>query len=112
MREFLKQLLVCPHCRGGLKHAVFEERDEGVVSGVLWCVRCRQWFPVFDSIPRMLPVSLWPRNEFVRTYGDQLRDAIPRFNGASRHDQNDLHDLQTATQGGFGFEWDEYSRFG
>lgn len=42
----LKELLVCPQCRGELEH--HEEEDE------LRCLRCRLAYEIRDGIPVML----------------------------------------------------------
>lgn len=57
----LKEILICPHCRGEL-----EERE---AEAMLRCLDCGLGFPVRDGIPVMLideadkPDSFVPREE-------------------------------------------------
>lgn len=47
--------------------------------GVLFCTKCKRWYPIIDEIPRMLPDQL--RNEkedleFLRKYADKIPKKI------------------------------------
>ena len=58
MRKDLMDILACPVCKSGLTLHV--EREEGgeVISGSLHCARCRETYPIRDSIPNLLPPDL------------------------------------------------------
>ncbi|MCX6012423.1 MAG: methytransferase partner Trm112 [Chloroflexi bacterium] len=55
MKKSLMDILACPICRGALKLDIKEERNNEVVTGSLYCVRCRHHYPISDSIPNLLP---------------------------------------------------------
>lgn len=58
MRKELLAILACPLCKGPLElTADREERDE-VVAGSLYCPRCRELYPIVDTIPNLLPPEL------------------------------------------------------
>lgn len=48
-------ILVCPVCKGELKLTVAEENDAEIVSGSLYCGKCRVSYPITETIPDMLP---------------------------------------------------------
>lgn len=58
MRLELMDILVCPVCKGELKLTVKEEKEQEIISGSLYCVRCNDTYPIEDSIPNMLPKDL------------------------------------------------------
>lgn len=58
MRRQLMDILVCPECRSELSLSVTEERDDEIVSGSLKCRSCGETYPIEDTIPNMLPLSL------------------------------------------------------
>ena len=58
MRRQLMDILVCPECRSELSLSVTEERDDEIVSGSLKCQSCGETYPIEDTIPNMLPLSL------------------------------------------------------
>jgi uncharacterized protein YbaR (Trm112 family) len=52
----MMEILACPVCKGSLELRVVEEENEGeVVSGGLYCSRCRHEYPIVDTIPDLLP---------------------------------------------------------
>lgn len=48
-------ILVCPVCKGKLELRVEQENDLEVVSGTLYCSRCKVNYPITDTIPNLLP---------------------------------------------------------
>lgn len=54
MKKELLDIIVCPVCKGELKLAVAEEKGE-VITGSLYCARCRVDYPITNSIPNLLP---------------------------------------------------------
>ena len=52
-KNFLK-ILVCPKCKSDLSLAVQKADKEEIVSGTLTCAKCRNTYPIVNSIPRML----------------------------------------------------------
>lgn len=55
MKKELVEILACPVCKGPLKLEVTEEQNGEVVSGSLYCGRCRHGYPIVDTIPNLLP---------------------------------------------------------
>jgi uncharacterized protein len=58
MKRDLMEILVCPLCRGPLTLQVVEENEREIVSGSLICERCKETFPISDTIPNLLPPEL------------------------------------------------------
>jgi uncharacterized protein YbaR (Trm112 family) len=57
MKRELMDILVCPVCKGELKLTVEEEKEE-VITGSLYCSRCKVHYPITNSIPNLLPPEL------------------------------------------------------
>ncbi|NQT05386.1 MAG: methytransferase partner Trm112 [Dehalococcoidia bacterium] len=55
MRRELMDILVCPVCKGELQLTVEEENEEEIVSGSLYCDKCRVNYSITDTIPDLLP---------------------------------------------------------
>ncbi len=58
MRRELMDILVCPICKGELKLTVKEEKEGEIISGFLDCVKCKDTYPIEDTIPNLLPREL------------------------------------------------------
>lgn len=58
MRKELMEILVCPLCKGELKLTIREIKEDEIISGSLYCAKCKDIYPVEDSIPNMLPKEL------------------------------------------------------
>ncbi len=72
-------MLACPDCRSyRLELRIFRKgrgkRSLDIEEGVIACARCRQWYPIIDSIPRMLPSYL---REDYSDFISRNRDRIP-----------------------------------
>ncbi len=48
-------ILACPVCKGKLELNAEEEKEEEVITGSLYCPKCRQYYPIVDTIPNLLP---------------------------------------------------------
>jgi uncharacterized protein YbaR (Trm112 family) len=55
MKKDMMALLVCPVCKGKLELKTEKAEDNEVVSGALYCVRCKVNYPITDTIPVLLP---------------------------------------------------------
>ncbi|MFC1934827.1 methytransferase partner Trm112 [Chloroflexota bacterium] len=55
MKKELMDILVCPVCKGKLGLTVEEEGEEEVISGELYCAKCKVSYPLKDAIPNLLP---------------------------------------------------------
>jgi len=55
MKKELMEILVCPVCKGKLELKTEKEDDTEIVSGSLYCLRCRVSYPIADTIPNLLP---------------------------------------------------------
>ena len=55
MRRDLMDILACPVCKGELELSVKEENEKEIVSGSLYCGKCRVSYPIEEAIPNLLP---------------------------------------------------------
>jgi uncharacterized protein len=55
MKKDLMSILVCPVCKGKVELKVQEENNKEIVSGALYCPRCKVNYPITDTIPNLLP---------------------------------------------------------
>ena len=55
MKKELMNILACPVCKGKLELKVDEENEKEIVSGSLYCPKCRERYPIVDTIPNLLP---------------------------------------------------------
>ena len=55
MKKELMDILACPVCKGLLELKVTEEKEGEVITGSLFCKKCKQDYPITDSIPNLLP---------------------------------------------------------
>ena len=58
MRKELMDILACPLCKERLDLKVNEEQGEEVITGSLSCKKCKETYPIENSIPNLLPPSL------------------------------------------------------
>ena len=58
MKKDLLDILACPLCKGPLTLEVAKEEGDEVVEGSLYCEKCRESYPIKDTIPDLLPPSL------------------------------------------------------
>ena len=55
MKRDLMDILACPVCRGKLELTATEENEQEIVTGALYCPRCRVSYPITETIPNLLP---------------------------------------------------------
>ena len=55
MKHSLMEILVCPVCKGKLDLKVEAEEGGEIITGSLYCARCKVTYPVEESIPNLLP---------------------------------------------------------
>jgi uncharacterized protein YbaR (Trm112 family) len=55
MKRELLDILACPVCKGELELTVKEENEKEVISGTLTCKKCKETYPITDTIPNLLP---------------------------------------------------------
>jgi uncharacterized protein YbaR (Trm112 family) len=58
MRKSLMKILVCPICKGNLELKISKQEKDEIISGKLVCEKCKEIFPIKNSIPHLLPKSL------------------------------------------------------
>lgn len=51
-------ILACPVCKGDLELTVVEEDEKEVITGSLYCAKCKETYPIEDAIPNLLPPDL------------------------------------------------------
>ncbi len=55
MKKELMDILVCPVCKGELELGIEKEDEREIVTGSLFCQRCKVSYPIVDTIPNLLP---------------------------------------------------------
>jgi len=58
MKKELMDILACPVCKGELQLDVSQENEREVISGSLHCSKCKETYPIVDTIPNLLPPEL------------------------------------------------------
>ncbi|MFC2044201.1 methytransferase partner Trm112 [Chloroflexota bacterium] len=58
MRRDLMEILACPLCKGELELNALEENKEEIITGSLHCPKCKELYPIVDTIPNLLPPDL------------------------------------------------------
>ena len=58
MKRDLMNILACPVCKGPLELRVEQEEGTEIIKGLLYCEKCKEEYPIEDSIPNLLPPSL------------------------------------------------------
>ena len=48
-------ILACPVCKGELELGVEEENEREIVTGSLYCQKCKVNYAIEDGIPNLLP---------------------------------------------------------
>ncbi|NLL89696.1 MAG: Trm112 family protein [Dehalococcoidales bacterium] len=57
MKPDLMEILVCPLCKKRLELSMKEQTGHAIISGFLYCSKCKRKYPVKDEIPDLLPVA-------------------------------------------------------
>jgi ubiquinone/menaquinone biosynthesis C-methylase UbiE/uncharacterized protein YbaR (Trm112 family) len=77
LRTELVACLRCAVCgEAGLKHHTFEQTEDTIIDGVLWCTNCDAWYPIEDRLLELLAGDLAygeDRRMFWQRYADQLK---------------------------------------
>lgn len=55
MKKELMEILACPVCKGELQLSVDKQEGEEVITGSLYCPKCKYSYPIVDTIPSLLP---------------------------------------------------------
>jgi uncharacterized protein len=55
MKRELTDILACPVCKGKLELKAEEEKGGEIITGSLYCPKCKVNYPIAESIPDMLP---------------------------------------------------------
>lgn len=58
MKKDLMEILACPLCKGDLILNIEKEDGDEVISGTLYCPKCKEYYPIEGGIPNMLPPDL------------------------------------------------------
>jgi len=110
MKRRLARLLRCPRTGSRLRLRAFARDGDEVVEGVLLSAEAGLWYPVTRGVPRMLSPDLFDRREFVAEHRRRLRRMGLAVEAGPVADT--LVGVKQQTSESFGFEWEEYKRFG
>ncbi|AFV24806.1 hypothetical protein Mpsy_2603 [Methanolobus psychrophilus R15] len=58
MKKDLMEILACPICKGDLILNIEKEDSNEIISGTLYCPKCKEYYPIEEGIPNMLPPDL------------------------------------------------------
>jgi len=58
VKRDLMEILACPVCKGKLGLKADKETEKEIVTGTLYCPKCRVEYPIEDTIPNMLPPDM------------------------------------------------------
>jgi uncharacterized protein YbaR (Trm112 family) len=58
LKKELMDILACPICKGDLVLNITEKDEVEIKSGTLYCSQCREYYPVEDGIPNLLPPDI------------------------------------------------------
>jgi uncharacterized protein YbaR (Trm112 family) len=54
MRKELLSILACPVCKGKIELQIEKENGDEILTGSLYCPRCKVNYPISDAIPNLL----------------------------------------------------------
>ncbi len=73
------EILRCPICKHHpLKLFIFIEKEE-IEEGILFCEKCRRWYPIIEGIPHLLPDELRNKREdldFLKRWIDKVPEEV------------------------------------
>jgi len=55
MKKELLSILACPVCKGKIALQIEKENGDEILTGGLYCPRCKVNYPITDAIPNLLP---------------------------------------------------------
>lgn len=58
MKRDLMDILACPMCKGPLTLTVQKEEKREIVTGSLHCAKCKETYPIVETIPNLLPPEI------------------------------------------------------
>jgi ubiquinone/menaquinone biosynthesis C-methylase UbiE/uncharacterized protein YbaR (Trm112 family) len=102
----LVPLFVCPQCSShAMHHEVFDQDGRGcTVDGLLWCGRCRSWYPIASGVLELLPDHL-AYHEDRAQFRARHAHALDRLALKDEHRQPPLHDGSGASKQQRHFDW-------
>jgi uncharacterized protein YbaR (Trm112 family) len=89
MRKRLLDILACPidkfyplelyEISTRNERDITQEKEEVIIEeGILYCIKCKRFFPITDEIPIMLPDELRDRDQDLK-FLQKWRDRIPEM---------------------------------
>jgi uncharacterized protein YbaR (Trm112 family) len=67
MKTDLMNILACPICKNpDLELIIFEQKDQEVLNGLIFCNKCSRYYPIRNTIPIMLPDDLRKSDEDLK----------------------------------------------
>lgn len=51
-------ILACPLCKGGLILNIEKKDGDEIITGIISCENCKEYYPIDKGIPNMLPPHL------------------------------------------------------
>lgn len=108
MRNRLKDLLICPHCKEPFQvKALLKGGDDRVIEGLL-ISKCGRVYPIVNAIPRILPKALDERIEFIKKYEGQIGSYLSRCHNPTRA-RHRGDEMMEKTKKSFGYQWSNFS---
>lgn len=107
MKKTLLNFISCPVCKKSFALKVFKRKSEEIKEGLLFC-SCGQFFPIIESIPRVLIGDL--RGIVYEQFPDffaEYRDFLPKEKLNKKIKGDNLKKKKTLES--FGYEWQKFS---
>lgn len=101
MKPRLLEWLACPACGQSFTTQAFARQDDEILEGLLVCP-CGQFYPIVDSIPRILADAFALFPDFVGKYTSRMPGPVPEVSTAVAEDIR-------RTRESFGYQWTEFS---
>lgn len=77
MKKDLMEILACPICKNiELELYVFTEDEREIETGLIFCSKCKRYYPIKGTIPVMLPDDLRKEEEDLK-FLSANQDKIP-----------------------------------
>ena len=114
MKLKLARILACPNCQSDLNLFVFTECDNNHIhDGYLHCRKCDKGYLIAGGIPRMLPERLYRNDTFRNNHQREInRIHLGKTTTTQSAPSDTLMAHKANTLESFGWEWQNFNRFG
>ncbi|HAA12179.1 MAG TPA: hypothetical protein DCE41_10960 [Cytophagales bacterium] len=109
MRDWVLPYLSCPQSKSDLTLVIFDQEEDGeIMAGLLKSTEGGHMYPIVAGVPRFVSASLYDAQEYLTKHAD----ALQAENFAVQELQAQYAGLKKNTNKYFGWEWQEFKRWG